>query len=195
MMSKPAFACEAAVLAASSKVGSLSTLPPLTMPQWPWSVYSQKHRSAIRRRLGCLSLMAFAAFCTMPLSEYAPVAFASFLSGMPKRIRPGMPSRTAASAAFTAMSTEYWKWPGIEEIGRFSPLPGRMKRGRMKSLAVSSVSRIRDRRTGLERKRRGRVIGKLIRRILHHLTGRFSAKKKPRPIRRRRIAPGLPSSR
>ena len=51
--SAPARACETAVRASSSSVASLSTLPSgRTTPQWPWLVYSHRHRSVITIRSG-----------------------------------------------------------------------------------------------------------------------------------------------
>src|SRR3569832_542865 len=85
---------------------------------------------------------------------------------MPKRITAGTPSLTASPAAFTASSTEYRKWPGMDEKDRFSPLPGRMNSGRTKSPGCSSVSRTRARSSGEARRRLGLVVGKVMSGIL-----------------------------
>ena len=51
--SAPARACETAVRASSSSVASLSTTPSARRtPQWPWLVYSHRHRSVITSRSG-----------------------------------------------------------------------------------------------------------------------------------------------
>ena len=65
-MSAPHSACVTAILASSSRVTSLSTSPSWTTPQWPWSVYSQRHTSVMTTRSGNSSLMARMAICTMP---------------------------------------------------------------------------------------------------------------------------------
>src|SRR3569832_2560232 len=85
---------------------------------------------------------------------------------MPNRITAGTPSFTASPAAFTASSTEYWKWPGMDEMGRFSPLPGRMNSGRTKSPGFSSISRTRARSSGEARRRLGLGVGKVMTGIL-----------------------------
>ncbi len=70
--SAPARACETAVRASSSSVASLSTVGPRRRgsritPQWPWSVYSHRHRSAITISSGWASLIARVASCTTPV--------------------------------------------------------------------------------------------------------------------------------
>ena len=56
IMSAPARAWLTACSARRGSVASLSTStrPPISVsgPQWPWSVYSQKHRSVITRSSG-----------------------------------------------------------------------------------------------------------------------------------------------
>src|SRR5262245_11763076 len=79
---------------------------------------------------------------------------------MPKRITAGIPAETASRTAFKSSSTEYWKCPGIDLIGRFSPLPDRTKSGRTKSAGSTRVSRTRRRRGAVERRRRRRFVGK-----------------------------------
>ena len=55
-MSAPARAWEVAVRASSSSVASLSTVnpspPSRIAPQWPWLVYSHRHRSVMTMRSG-----------------------------------------------------------------------------------------------------------------------------------------------
>jgi len=90
-MSAPALACETAVSASISSVASLSTSPSFRQPQWPWLVYSQKHRSVITRMSGTLSLIALTACWMIPSFRTAPEASSSFSSGMPKSRTAGMP--------------------------------------------------------------------------------------------------------
>ncbi len=68
-MSAPAFACETALFARISSVASLSTSVPFRIPQWPWSVYSQKQTSVTTMRPGTASLIARTAVWMIPLSE------------------------------------------------------------------------------------------------------------------------------
>ena len=68
-MSAPARACETAVFARSSSVGSLSTSFPLSRPQWPWLVYSQRQTSVTTQSSGNFALTARTARCTIPSSS------------------------------------------------------------------------------------------------------------------------------
>ena len=72
-MSAPARAWLTACSARSGSVASLSTSirPPISAsgPQWPWSVYSQKHRSVITSRSGATRLAIRIASWTMPSSR------------------------------------------------------------------------------------------------------------------------------
>ena len=102
-MSAPASACETAVRASSSSVRSLSTVPSArSTPQWPWSVYSHRHRSQITSRSGCAALIARVASCTIPSSSHAPEPSSSLLAGRPKSSTAGIPSAAAAPASSTA---------------------------------------------------------------------------------------------
>ncbi len=59
MMSAPARAWATAVRASSSRDESLSTAPAaVSRPQCPWSVYSQRQRSAITISSGCAAFSA-----------------------------------------------------------------------------------------------------------------------------------------
>src|SRR5208337_4593506 len=73
---------------------------PVTMPQCPCDMYSQRQTSPISSRPGTSRLMARVAFCTIPLSAQAPVATSSFDSGSPKRMTLGMPSDLTFAHAF-----------------------------------------------------------------------------------------------
>ena len=57
-MSAPASAATTDVRAKSGSVSSLWTEAPSKTPQWPWSVYSQRHTSAITSRSGVAFFMA-----------------------------------------------------------------------------------------------------------------------------------------
>ncbi len=71
-------------------------------PQWPWSVYSQKHMSEMTTRSGAASLMVRIARGMMPLSLKFSLPCASLLSGMPNRITAGM--RIAATSRTSSRS-------------------------------------------------------------------------------------------
>src|SRR6058998_2452923 len=74
--SAPARACASASAASSSRVGSLSTSPSFTTPQWPWSVYSQRQTSVTRTSPGAASRMAPSARGMMPPGSVAPLPHA-----------------------------------------------------------------------------------------------------------------------
>ena len=83
--SAPARACDSAVRASSSTLASLSTDPSArSRPQWPWLVYSHRHRSAITSTSGWASLIARVASWTAPSSSQAPEPSSSLCAGMPK---------------------------------------------------------------------------------------------------------------
>ncbi len=105
-MSAPARACDTAVFARRSSVGSLRISSPCTTPQCPWSVYSHRQTSVITRMLCTSFLIADAASWTVPCASYAPEALASFASGMPNRRTAGTPSERASCASATASSTD-----------------------------------------------------------------------------------------
>ncbi len=156
MISMPARACETAVLARISRVGSLAISnasaanfsasaaadpvvttvfgPPgfaagSTMPQCPWLMYSHRQTSPITIRPGTAALMARVAFCTMPSSAQAPVATSSFFSGSPNRITAGMPSDFTSRHSFTVSSMERLNTPGILPIGLRTPSPAQTNSG------------------------------------------------------------------
>ena len=122
-MSAPASAWLTAARASSAIVRSLSTSSPARMPQWPWFVYSQAQTSVITRRSGACHLIARTASCTTPCGSQAPLAWASFVSGIPNRSTAGMPSDCNSSSSRGSWSTESWNWSGIERISRRTPLP------------------------------------------------------------------------
>ena len=91
--SAPASAWATAARAYRSMVASLSTRPSaVSTPQWPWSVYSSRQRSAMSTRSSPTSSRRSArAACTMPSGFQASEPSASLPAGMPKRITAGMP--------------------------------------------------------------------------------------------------------
>ena len=138
-ISIPAFACETAVRARISKVGSLrisySCVAPFaevffcTIPQWPCDMYSHRQTSPISSIPGTSLFNARAARWTMPSSAQAPVAVSSFVSGKPNKIRAFTPSAKASRASFTASSTERLNTPGMEPMGLRTPSPGQINKG------------------------------------------------------------------
>ena len=116
--SAPASACETAVRASRSSVASLSTTPSArSTPQWPWLVYSHRHRSVITSRSGCAALIARVASWITPSSSHAPEPCSSLSAGRPNSSTAGIPSAAAAPASSTAPSIERWSMPGSDGIG------------------------------------------------------------------------------
>ena len=62
-----------------------------TTPQWPWLVYSHRHRSVITSRSGWASLIARVASWTMPSSSQAPEPSSSLAAGRPNSSTAGNP--------------------------------------------------------------------------------------------------------
>ena len=117
-MSAPARAWATAVLESNSSVWSLSTDPSgASTPQWPWLVYSQRHRSAITIVCGTASLIARVASCTMPSSSQAPDPSSSLAAGIPNSRTAGTPSSAASLASATAWPIDSRSTPGIAPIG------------------------------------------------------------------------------
>ena len=67
-MCAPARACDSAIFASSSRVGSFCTSPDSTTPQWPCEVYSQRHTSVMTSRSRHSERIARTALCTIPSS-------------------------------------------------------------------------------------------------------------------------------
>ena len=63
-MSAPAAACDTAARTSCSTVGSFAISSSMTMPQCPWSVYSQRQTSVTTRTSGTSRLIARIADCT-----------------------------------------------------------------------------------------------------------------------------------
>jgi len=64
MISAPAAAWLDAVSPSRGRVSSFKTFSPRTRPQWPWLVYSQRHRSVITTRLVFSLIAAIALWIT-----------------------------------------------------------------------------------------------------------------------------------
>src|SRR4051812_8852844 len=160
MTSAPARAWLIAVRARSSTDESLSTWPSArSRPQWPWLVYSHRHRSAMTSRSGWAALIARVASCTAPSSSHAPEPSSSFAAGMPDNSPGGWPAPRAAPASATTSASDRRSTPGMAAIGARPSRPSSTNRGRTKSDGSSRVSRTRSRRTGVRRSRRRRVWG------------------------------------
>jgi len=114
-ISAPALACDTAVRAKYSNVGSFITSPSLIIPQCPWLVNSQRQTSVITSSSGYFSLITLIACCTIPSSTKAPVPNSSFSSGIPNSIIAGIPNSTTSPTAGNSLSIEYWNTPGMEE--------------------------------------------------------------------------------
>ena len=87
------------------------------IPQWPWSVYSQKHISEMTSRSGTASLIARIACGTMPSGLVLSLPVASLAAGMPNRITAGMPSAAISRASAASLSTVNCATPGMDLIG------------------------------------------------------------------------------
>ena len=93
-MSAPARAWETAVgRAARASSRCRPSRPGRSTPQWPWLVYSHRHRSVITMRSGSASLIARVASWTTPSSSHAPEPSSSLAAGRPNRSTAGMPLR------------------------------------------------------------------------------------------------------
>ena len=161
MTSAPACAWLSAVRASRSTDASLSTLPSArSRPQWPWLVYSQRHRSAMTSRSGWASLIARVASWTTPSSSQAPEPSSSLAAGMPNSSTPGSPSAAASPASATAWEIDSRSTPGIACTGARPSRPSSTNSGSTRALASRRVSRTRSRSTGVRRSRRRRVCGK-----------------------------------
>src|SRR5439155_1287797 len=105
-MSAPARACASASFTSGSRLASFATSPFSTMPQCPWSVYSQRQTSVTTSSSGSALLIASTARTTIPSAAYAPEPIASLRSGMRKMITAGTPRSNAALHSSTARSSE-----------------------------------------------------------------------------------------
>ena len=74
------------------------------MPQWPWSVYSQKQRSVTTTKFGNLSFIALSAVAMMPSLLSASLPTLSFRLGMPNKMIDFMPKFTISSHSFKISS-------------------------------------------------------------------------------------------
>src|SRR5215217_2812404 len=165
----PASAWATATRRYSSRVGSLATTGPSIAvpeaggprtPQCPWSVYSHRHRSAIRATSSPRSARrARRARWTIPSGAHAWEPSGSLSAGMPNSSRAGIPSPASSAASLCRLSRVCWACPGIEAIGTGSPIPSLTNSGATRSRRDSSCSRTSPRSTRLPRSRRGRPAG------------------------------------
>ncbi len=129
--STPAAAWASAISAYTSSVASLSTTPSgVSTPQWPWSVNSSRHRSAITGSASPTSATqsAIATF-KIPSGSTAPVPRASLCSGTPNSMTPPSPSAAASETAFRSESRVCCTTPGMLVIGVGSVAPSRTNTG------------------------------------------------------------------
>ncbi len=98
----------------SSSVASLSTPPSaLSTPQWPWSVYSQRHRSAITIRSGCaLFDRAGGDAARSPPRPTRPSPRRPSSAGIPNRITAGIPSGARLPGFLDGMGDRQPATPG-----------------------------------------------------------------------------------
>ena len=122
-MSAPAFARARVVCASWLSVLSLSTTSLVSLgisgPQWPWSVYSQRQRSACMMTFRPSALTLARTWLTGASVEQAYVPWWSFLffGVMPKRINCLRPWEASSLMRLTAWSTGSCETPGIVLTG------------------------------------------------------------------------------
>src|SRR6201992_2855468 len=157
----PAVAWGTAIAAYRSRVASLSTSPAgVSRPQWPWSVYSSRHRSAMITVLSPSSAARSpSASWTMPSGSSAAEPRPSLTAGMPNRMTPPTPASTASTAALRRLSRVCWTTPGMEPIGCGSVMPSLTNIGSTRSVGRSAVSATSRRSAALRRSRRGLITG------------------------------------
>ncbi len=141
-----------------SSVASLSTSSCWSStPQWPWSVYSSRHRSAITTWSSpSSSRSARSARCAIPSGFHASEPSASLRSGTPNSMNASTPLLAISDASLRRDSSVCWDCPGIEAIGTGSVMPSFTNSGATRCRGASSVSRINARSAGVRRIRRGR---------------------------------------
>ena len=158
---RPRAACDTAVRASSSTLASLSTAPSArSRPQWPWLVYSQRHRSAMTSTSGCASLIARVASWTTPSSSHASEPSSSLCGGDAEEQdggdaeRAGLARLGDGARDREAVDTRAWR---RSPPGRRGP-PRRRAAGR--SRRGPAASRARGRAgPAVARSRRRRVCG------------------------------------
>src|SRR5215468_1273366 len=157
----PAAACATAMDAYRSRVASLSTSPaPVIGPQWPWSVYSHRHRSAISTVASPTSAARSASACwTIPSGSSAAEPRASLTAGMPNSISPPTPAATASAAVLRRLSRVCWATPGMDGTGSGSLIPSLTNRGSTRSDPWTVVRAASLRSAAVRRRRRGRAAG------------------------------------
>src|SRR6201992_750527 len=157
----PACAWATAMAAYRSRVASLSTSPAgVSRPQWPWSVYSSRHRSAMSTVWSPTSAARSPmASWTMPPGWAPAEPRPSLTAGMPNRMTPPTPASTASTAALRRLSRVCWTTPGMEPIGCGSVMPSLTNIGSTRSVGRSAVSATSCRSAAVRRSRRGLITG------------------------------------
>src|ERR1700759_5610451 len=157
----PAAAWATAMAAYRSRVASLSTSPAgVSRPQWPWSVYSSRQRSAISTVWSPTSAArSLIASWTMPAGSSAAEPRPSLTAGIPNRMTPPTPASTASTAALRRLSRVCWTTPGMEPIGCGSVMPSLTNIGSTRSVGRSAVFATSCRSAAVRRSRRGLITG------------------------------------
>src|ERR1017187_2219409 len=160
-MSAPADAWATAICPYRSRVASLSTSPDsVSSPQWPWSVYSSRHRSAMSTVAPPTSADRSArADVRIPAGSSAAEPRASLTAGTPKIMSPPTPASTASAAALRSLSRVCWTTPGMELTGCGSRIPSLTNIGSTRSDGWTLVWATRRRSAAVRRSLRGRAAG------------------------------------
>ena len=159
--SAPASAATTACWARLLTVKSFATSPSCMTPQWPWSVYSQKQLSVITTRSGAASLAMRVIRAMRPPAAKLSLPVLSLLWLMPNSMTARTPSCARASICRARPRSGIRDTPGISGIGTSSSTPSSTNNGRIRSAAVTWVSRTRARNASVRRRRRRRVVGNI----------------------------------
>jgi len=159
MMSAPASAWLTAVSATSFKVASLSSSSPR---RWSglscaWPAAGREHAAVAvvgvlaeaevgqEHEIGVAGLELAEGLLDDAVLGVSARGLGVLMRRNAEQDGAGMPRERASSTASMRVSTEYWCWPGMEEMAFLTPLPGRTNRGAMKSPGWSARSRGRGR--------------------------------------------------
>ena len=159
MTSQPACACTSDCCTSTSTVSSLRIRPSLNSPSWPWLVNGSSATSHSTPRSGNSFFRARTALQTRLSGLVASVPASSRSDGSVNgnSAMQGMSSFTARSAERTTWSTLSRSTPGIEPTGARLFSPSITNIGQIRSLVVSTFSRISRRAHSDLRLRRGRT--------------------------------------
>ena len=126
----------------------MSTSPSsLRTPQWPWSVYSHMHRSAMTTSSSPsfrAPLRPLMACWTTPSSEYASEPTESFFFGTPNTRTEDTPLSRMSFVMDSYPESGYVGTPGMESVYFTSSMLASKNTGRMSSEGSSRVSRTSD---------------------------------------------------